>query len=107
MRPFPYEREVWVGRDLMEATLVENLLKNEGIDTVVAPPKAGSRVRRSVYVIEASDLARAMAIVAKFARGEPLVDPKTTRSWRCRTCNELVEGQFNVCWKCGHPRSAS
>ena len=106
MHPFPYEHEVYVGRDSTDAALVDNLLKAEGIDTVIAPPQAGSRVLRSVYVLDAAQLRRARAIVAKYASGEPLADPRSVRSWRCVTCNELVEGQFDVCWKCGKARLA-
>ena len=105
MRAFPYENEVYVGESLTAATLVDNLLKTAGIDTLVAAPKSGSRARRSVYVLENAQLEQARAIVAKFVRGEPLVDPRSIRSWRCRACNEIVEGQFDVCWKCGRPKS--
>jgi rubrerythrin len=105
MRPFPYENEVYAGPSLTDAALVDNLLKTEGIDTVIAAPKAGSRTRRSVYVLEAEQLDRARAIVASYAGGKPLVDPKSIRSWRCRACNEIIEGQFDVCWKCGRPKA--
>ena|SRR5262245_1619188 len=104
-RAFPYENEVYVGDTLTAAALVDNLLKTAGIDTVVAPPKSGSRSQRSVYVLEANQLEQARAIVAKFVRDEPLVDPRSIRSWRCPTCNEIIEGQFDVCWKCGRPKS--
>jgi hypothetical protein len=105
MRAFPYENEVYVGDNLTAATLVDNLLKAAGIETVVAPPKAGSRARRSVYVLEAAQLDEARGIVSKFVRGEPLMAPHSIRSWRCTACNELIEGQFDVCWKCGRPKS--
>ncbi len=104
MRPFPYEHEVYVGRDLTAAALLDNLLKSAGIDTVIAPPRAGSRTARSVYVLESDQLDRARAIVAQFVRGEPLVDPRSIRSWRCPVCNELIEGQYDVCWKCGRAK---
>jgi rubrerythrin len=106
VRSFPYENEVYVGRDLTDATLVDNLLKTEGIDAIIAPPKTGSRALRSVYVLDRAHMARARAIVERYRRGEPLVDPKTVKSWRCRTCNELIEGQFDVCWKCGRRKLA-
>lgn len=80
MRPFPYDREVYSGR------------------------KGGSRARLSVYVPEDADLDRARAIVGRYIRGEPLSDPKKIRSWRCPSCNELIEGQFLACWKCGRPK---
>ncbi|HEX7139126.1 MAG TPA: hypothetical protein VF219_14830 [Vicinamibacterales bacterium] len=105
MRPFPYENEVYVGDNLTAATLVDNLLKAAGIDTVVAPPQSESRTRRSVYVLESSQLERARGIVSKFIRNEPLEAPRSIRSWRCIDCNELIEGQFDVCWKCGRGKS--
>jgi hypothetical protein len=106
VRAFPYQNEVYVGQDLTDATLLDNLLRSEGIDTIIAPPKAGSRIRRSVYVVDAAHMDRARAIVERYRRGAPLVDPKTIKSWRCRTCNELIEGQFDVCWHCGRPKAA-
>lgn len=29
---------------------------------------------------------------------------KTDGSWRCQTCGEQLENQFNICWKCGSNR---
>lgn len=97
--------EVYVG-NWTEAGLVNSLLESEGIDTLVANAKligAGPRLR-AVYVLNEAQAERAREIVAHFLRGEPLVDPKSYRSWRCRGCNELVEGQFEVCWNCGAPK---
>jgi hypothetical protein len=104
-RAFPYENEVYVGDTAVAAALVDNLLKTAGIYSVIAPPKSGSRARRSVYVLEADQLEQAKSIVAKFVRDEPLVDLRSIRSWRCPACNEIIEGQFDVCWKCGRPKS--
>ena len=27
-------------------------------------------------------------------------------AWRCPACGELLEGQFEVCWKCGQGRDS-
>jgi len=27
------------------------------------------------------------------------------RPWRCRPCQEVVDGEFDVCWSCGLPRA--
>ena len=24
-------------------------------------------------------------------------------SWRCQACQEMIEGQFALCWNCGEP----
>jgi hypothetical protein len=104
MRAFPYENEAFTGTAI-DAAQVSNLLNAEGIDTVVAPPRTGSRTLRAVYVLDAADLTRARAVGERYARGEALVDAKAIRSWRCPRCNELREGQFAVCWQCGHART--
>ena len=102
-----FREAVFVG-SWTEAGLVNSLLEREEIDSIVANAKyrtfgAGPR-QRTVYVLNESQIPRAREIVAHYRSGEPLDDPKSYRSWRCRGCNELVEGQFDVCWKCGAPK---
>ena len=100
----PFAEEVYVGSPT-DAALLNNLLIREGIQTVVAADKHSNRRRQAVYVLDASQIDRAQEIVARFLRGEPLTNPKSYRSWRCRTCNELIEGQFEVCWNCQRARA--
>jgi hypothetical protein len=100
MQSFPYDNVVYEG-NATEASLLDNIFKTEEIETIIAPPRTGSRSRRAVYILDDAQLDRAREIVRRYVSGEPLADPKTIRSWRCRTCNELIEGQFAVCWKCG------
>jgi hypothetical protein len=100
MPELPFREEVYVG-NWADAALLDHLLGNEGIATIVAADHAAARFRRSVYVLDPAQVEQARAIVARFVRREPLADPKSYRSWRCRSCNELVEGQFSACWKCG------
>jgi hypothetical protein len=100
MRVFPFHNQVFRG-SLADAALVDNLLKLEGIEAIVAPPQEGSRTEHSVYVVDDAQVDRARDIAGRYGRGEPLVDPRSIRSWRCPACNELVEGQFAACWKCG------
>jgi uncharacterized protein with PIN domain len=100
----PFAEDVHVG-SWTDVALLNNLLVREGILTVVAADKHSNRFRRAVYVTDASQIERAREIVARFVRREPLIDPKSYRSWRCRTCNELIEGQFEVCWNCQGART--
>jgi hypothetical protein len=86
--------------DWTDVALVNNLLEREGVDTIVIAAQE-SRYLRSVYVVDAADVDRAHDIIGRYLRGEPLDDPRFYRSWRCRSCNELLEGQFDVCWNCG------
>jgi hypothetical protein len=103
MKDLPFREEVYTGGGT-DAALLDHLLQIEGIETIVTAhprfPRIGPLVGASVYVLDPGHVERARAIVDRYRRGEPLTDPKSYRSWRCRACNELVEGQFDVCWKC-------
>jgi hypothetical protein len=88
-----------------EASLLNSLLETEEIQTVVVEALGARRGGpHEIYVLNESQIVRAREIVDRFVAGAPLVDPKTDRSWRCPHCNELIEGQFDVCWKCGRSR---
>jgi rubrerythrin len=100
----PFAEDVYVGT-WTDAALLNNLLVREGIQTIVAADKHSNRFVRAVYVIDVLQIDRAREIVARFIRNEPLDHPKSYRSWRCRTCNELIEGQFEVCWNCQGART--
>ena len=103
MREMPFREEIYAGGGT-DAALLDNLLQIEGIDTLVTADKRFSRigphVGASVYVLDPAHVERARDIVERYRRREPLKNPRSYRSWRCRSCNELVEGQFEVCWKC-------
>ena len=65
-------------------------------------PAAGARLPAGArYVLDPTQTDRARQIVGRYQRREPLKDPRSYRSWPCRACNELIEGQFELCWKCG------
>jgi hypothetical protein len=107
MREMPFREEVYAG-GRTEAALLDNLLQVEGIDTLVTADKRFSRIGphagSSVYVLDPAHVERARDIADRYRRNEPLKDPRSYRSWRCRACNELIEGQFEVCWKCSRSR---
>ena len=106
MKDLPFREEVYAG-GRTDAALLDNLLQVEGIDTIVAADKRFGRIVRegaSVFVLDPAHVQRARDIVERYRRREPLKDPKSYRSWRCRACNELVEGQFELCWKCSASR---
>ena len=109
MRDMPFREEVYAG-GRTDAALLDNLLQVEGIDTLVTADKRFSRigphVGASVYVLDPAHVERARDIAERYRRNEPLKDPRSYRSWRCRACNELIEGQFEVCWKCSRSRAS-
>jgi hypothetical protein len=85
-----------------DAELVATMLENNGINAAVA--LKGTRYRRSrpaVWVCE-EDYDRAAELVDKM--GEEMRNPPTGPPWRCQSCSEENEVQFDVCWKCGSDR---
>ena len=50
-----------------------------------------------VWVTDDRDFERARALVDAVAPEADATDPP----WRCVSCEELVEGQFTDCWRCG------
>jgi rubrerythrin len=44
---------------------------------------------------------RARQIVARHLKGAAVSEAALAPAWRCPSCGELVEGQFQACWKCG------
>ena len=99
----PFHEEVYVGT-WEDCALVDHLLVQNGIPTLVGTDARSSRFTRAIYVLDPDYVDLARHIVDRFVNKEPLEDPKSYRSWRCRSCNELVEGQFEACWNCGGTR---
>jgi hypothetical protein len=97
-------REVVFVGTWADVALLNGLLEREGIETVVAADRRATRFRRAVYVLDSTQLESARDIVRHFVSGTPLENPRSYRSWRCAECNELIEGQFAACWKCGAAR---
>ena len=109
MREMPFREEIYAG-GRTDAALLDNLLQVAGIDTLVTADKRYSRIGphagSSVYVLDPAHVEQARDIAERYRRNEPLKDPRSYRSWRCRACNELIEGQFEVCWKCSRSRAS-
>ena len=100
----PFREEVFAG-SWVDVELLNNLLVVEGIPTMVAHAKIANHLDRvrALYVLDPERVERAREIVRRVTDGQTLRDPQTYRSWRCHGCNELIEGQFAVCWNCGRP----
>jgi hypothetical protein len=88
-----------------DAAMVRLALEREGIRTQIQSANAGRvRLRGTVYVVDQSHVEQARTIVARHLRGESVSPREAASPWRCPSCKELVEGQFQQCWKCGHAK---
>ena len=107
--------QVFEAQHLAEAHLVSGLLQAEGIageirgDNLFSTLGTGRDVPGvlpTVWISEPADVEKALALVAKFTRGE-LFSQSGGEAWQCAHCHEMHESQFTACWKCGTARSAS
>jgi len=85
----------------MHAQLLCDLLEAEGI-AATSGVSGGFLTgdTSDVWILEDSDFEKAVGFVEEFFRGESSAPSAT---WRCPTCGESVEDQFDMCWKCAAP----
>jgi len=98
-------KRLYQARDTLEATLLRDYLGTRHIPAVIhgeyLTGGAGelSALQFPEIWVEDEDLARARALLDEF-----LQQPADKGVWRCSRCDEVIEGQFDICWNCGTPR---
>jgi hypothetical protein len=92
--------------DRIEAQLLRDLLEHHRIEAQVfgdylagAAGELPADITPSVWVIDERDLTRAQALLSDWLAENQA--RATARSWVCRGCGELVDGSFDLCWRCG------
>ena len=88
--------------NLLIATLWQQMLADAGIACEIRNRYIGAavgelpadQVAPQIWVRDDADLPRATELLAEFR------SPRTSASWCCFQCGELVEGQFFQCWNC-------
>jgi len=106
--------EVYSAADITEAYFLRDVLGDAGISarvvgdslTGMLPP--GEETAPRLWVFRA-DEARSREIVKEYERvhRQPhLDDDRPAETWKCPTCGELVEADFELCWNCQTPRKA-
>lgn len=95
-------QDVWclvVVRAELERAGVPHLVRNEYLMGAAGelPP---SVCQPEIWVVDAVDYACGLQVVAG-----ALACAKGGSPWSCPACNESLEGQFGVCWRCGALRS--
>jgi hypothetical protein len=98
-------KRLYQARDTLEATLLKDHLAARYIEAVIFGEYqvGGAGELPAIHFpevwVEDDDLSRARTLLDEFL--SPAEDQGT---WRCPNCDELVEGQFDLCWKCGTSR---
>ena len=81
----------------------KNLLESEGIPCQIRNEHLGSIMGEmpfvetwpELWVVNDLDFDRATQLITAVDAESP------EKSWRCRKCGEVNEGQFAACWNCG------
>lgn len=89
-----------------EVGLVRGLLEHAGIECFTRNEQLAGALgdipflecEPELWVLHDEDLVRAKRILA--AHEAPAC---ASVQWRCRQCGELIDGQFEACWRCGNP----
>jgi hypothetical protein len=93
----------------IEAQLLSDLLERHRIDNAIlgdylsgAIGELPADVYPSVWVVHDRELPRARELLQGFLDE---AHREQRASWVCRGCGELLDGSFDLCWRCGgeHP----
>jgi len=86
--------------DYLERHLVANRILGDYLSGAIGELPAD--IYPTIWVIDDADLPRARELLARFQADNRARDG--ARSWVCRGCGELVDGSFDLCWRCGRER---
>lgn len=79
---------------ILEANGIPNVIRNDVLQTLSGEVPFTS-AWPEVWVLEEADADQARELIAC---GAPAAN---TPDWTCPSCGELIEGEFDACWKCG------
>ncbi len=104
--------EAYLAADITEAHFLRDLLEEQGIkarvvgDTLTGMIPAGEVTAPRVWVFR-SDEIRARELLDEYERVHRRPHPDeapSAETWKCPTCGEEVETEFELCWNCQTPR---
>jgi hypothetical protein len=82
-------------KSVLERSRIEYLAKGENM-FAIAGGVPFTECYPELWIVDDSDFARARKLLNVWL--EPSAD--VPASWRCENCKELIEGQFDLCWRC-------
>ena len=99
-------KRLYQAHSTLEANLLKDSLAASHIEATIFGEYIGGAIGELPAMhfpevwVEDEDMEPARRVLAAFL--EPAPD---AGQWRCAGCGETVDGQFELCWKCGAPRS--
>ena len=103
--------QVYAAADLSQAHFLRNMLTDAGIEARVVGEvtstlglPAGEEAAPHVWVHQ-RDEAAARKLLGEWEQvhARPHPDEETTTGWKCPTCGEMVDEDFDVFWNCQNP----
>ena len=102
-------RRLYQAKDRIEAQMLRDFLAEQGIDTTLlgdyltgAAGELPANIFPEVWVVQDQDLAAATELLRAWRMGPP--ESTGAGTWTCANCGEVLEAQFQVCWRCATPR---
>ncbi len=101
-------QRLYQAADRIEAQLLSDFLDHHLVDNAIlgdylsgALGELPADIYPSVWVVHDDDLARGRELLQRF-----LADSARDvgHSWVCHGCGELIDGSFDLCWRCGGDR---
>ena len=99
--------KIYTSENIVLLEILKSKLEDESIACKInyAFLPAAGEIQRVVACPELCILNNEQANLAKKIVERELADQKNVLSdWKCPECGENLEGQFKVCWKCGHSK---
>jgi hypothetical protein len=88
-------------RGALEAAGIDAEVRGDYIFSIRGESPVTTETLPSVWILNDEDLEAAQAIVHDL---EQKTAARPVATWKCPTCAELNEQQFDQCWKCGTSR---
>ena len=102
-------KQIHTAKHALEAHVIKGFLESHGIEAVVRGEYLTSGWGElpvdlcSVWITDDTQFEQADRLLIAFLKGTLAGEPGA-QDWQCPGCNELLEGQFTVCWNCGARR---
>lgn len=104
--------QIYSAADAGQAHFLSNMLADAGIESRVVGEvasnlgiPAGEEAAPCVWVHHRDEEAARQILVQweqTHAKSHPETEPKA--DWKCPSCGEMVDEDFDLCWNCQNPR---
>lgn len=103
-------QKIYCTQDRVILYLLKSKLTEMGIDCIIKNEEIAGQAAGDLppviawpelWIIDDRHYSDAMKII----QDELSNLEQSKKSWKCSECGETLEGQFDVCWKCGQSKS--